>query len=71
MKIPAGLRELMSTFPFDGKVVWIGVRPAPREPISNEGHRLSVQYSLHPETGRPCLDRTPSAMRRSHLAPER
>jgi MOSC domain-containing protein YiiM len=33
MKIPAGLRELMSTFPFEGKVVWIGVRPATRQPM--------------------------------------
>lgn len=33
MKIPAGLRELMSTFPFEGRVVWIGVRPATREPM--------------------------------------
>lgn len=33
MKIPAGLRELMSTFPFEGRVVWIGVRPAKREPM--------------------------------------
>ena len=30
MKIPAGLRDLMSAFPFAGEVVWIGVRPAPR-----------------------------------------
>lgn len=28
--IPAGLRELMSTFPHAGTVVWIGIRPAPR-----------------------------------------
>jgi len=33
MKIPAGLRELMSTFPFEGRVVWIGVRPATRQPM--------------------------------------
>ncbi len=29
-KIPTALRELMTTFPHDGKVEWIGVRPAPR-----------------------------------------
>jgi MOSC domain-containing protein YiiM len=28
--IPAGLRELMAAFPHAGKVVWIGIRPAPR-----------------------------------------
>ena len=28
--VPAGLRELMSVFPHPGKVVWIGIRPAPR-----------------------------------------
>ena len=28
--LPAGLRELMSTFQYAGKVVWIGIRPAPR-----------------------------------------
>jgi len=28
--LPAGLRELMSAFPHTGKVVWIGIRPAPR-----------------------------------------
>ena len=28
--MPAGLRELMSVFPHPGKVVWIGIRPAPR-----------------------------------------
>jgi MOSC domain-containing protein YiiM len=33
VKIPAGLRELMSTFPFEGRVVWIGVRPATRQPM--------------------------------------
>jgi len=32
-KIPAGLRELMSTFPHTGRVVWIGVRPATRMPM--------------------------------------
>lgn len=31
--IPAGLRERMSTFPYTGKVVWIGLRPAPRMPM--------------------------------------
>lgn len=30
VKIPAGMRELMSTFPHEGKVEWIGIRPAPR-----------------------------------------
>lgn len=29
-RVPQGLRELMSAFPFTGTVVWIGVRPAPR-----------------------------------------
>lgn len=29
-KIPTALRKLMTAFPHDGKVVWIGVRPAPR-----------------------------------------
>ena len=28
--IPAGMREIRTTFPYTGKVVWIGVRPAPR-----------------------------------------
>ncbi len=28
--IPPGLRNLMTTFPHAGNVVWIGVRPAPR-----------------------------------------
>ncbi len=32
-KIPAGLRELMSTFPHAGRVAWIGVRPATRMPM--------------------------------------
>lgn len=32
--IPAGLRGLMSTFPRAGRVEWIGVRPASREPMT-------------------------------------
>ncbi len=32
-KIPEGLRTLMSTFPRNGRVEWIGVRPATREPM--------------------------------------
>jgi MOSC domain-containing protein YiiM len=30
VRLPEGLREVMSAFPFAGTVVWIGVRPAPR-----------------------------------------
>ena len=33
--LPESLRELMSTFPLPGTVVWIGVRPAPRAPMSS------------------------------------
>lgn len=32
--IPAGLRGLMSTFPRAGRVEWIGIRPASREPMT-------------------------------------
>lgn len=32
--IPAGLRGLMSVFPRAGRVEWIGVRPASREPMT-------------------------------------
>ena len=33
VKIPEGLRALMSAFPHAGRVVWIGLRPAPRVPM--------------------------------------
>jgi len=41
-KLPEGLRELMSTFPFPGTVVWIGVRPAPRAPMLSLESVLAV-----------------------------
>ena len=72
MKIPAGLRGVMSAFPFTGTVAWIGVRPAPRvamlaleyvEAIAGRG----LQGDRTAEKSRPGNDRQVTLIQAEHL----
>ena len=72
MKIPAGLRGVMSAFPFTGTVAWIGVRPAPRvamlaleyvEAIAGRG----LQGDRTVEKLRPGNDRQVTLIQAEHL----
>ena len=72
-KIPAGLRELMSTFPRAGRVEWIGVRPATRMPMqvlhsvdAIEGRGLAGDRTA--EKSRPGNARQVTLIQAEHLA---
>ena len=72
MKIPAGLRGIMSAFPFTGTVAWIGVRPAPRVAIQVLEHVEAIsgrglQGDRAAEISRPGNDRQVTLIQAEHL----
>ena len=71
--IPEGLRALMTAFPHSGSVVWIGERPAPREPMCElsqveaiTGRGLKGDRTA--EKSRPGISRQVTLIQAEHLA---